>query len=207
MKTIAVLSQKGGGGRTTTSIHLGVEAERKGFAVAILDIDPQASAAGWADNRQVETPSVTSIQPTRLPKALDVARSSGADLAIIDTAPHSSDAAIAAAEQSDLVLIPCRPNILDLRAIGPTVKISKLVGKPAFVILNAVPHQAPRIIEDATNTVRKHGIKVAPVVIHQRASYAHALIVGKAAQEYDPLGNCVDEIASLFAWVRRQLAC
>ena len=32
-----------------------------------------------------------------------------ARLAIIDTAPHSADAAIIAAEAADLVLVPCRP--------------------------------------------------------------------------------------------------
>jgi len=60
-----------------------------------------------------------------------------ARLAIIDTAPHSADAAIIAAEAADLVLVPCRPGILDLHAIGSTAWIVKLAGKPAFVILNA----------------------------------------------------------------------
>jgi chromosome partitioning protein len=67
-----------------------------------------------------------------------------------------------AAEVADLVLVPCRPGILDLRAIGSTARIGKVAGKPAFVILNAAPPHAPRLIEDARAAVATHGLDVAP---------------------------------------------
>ena len=108
MKTVAILSQKGGTGKTTLAVHLAVAAERRDVPVAVLDLDPQASAADWKDSRPGDAPSVTSIQASRLRKALDVAGSAGAALVIIDSAPHSADAAIAAAEAADLILIPCR---------------------------------------------------------------------------------------------------
>ena len=49
---------------------------------------------------------------------------------------------------------PCRPGILDLRAIGSTARILKLAGKPAFVVLNATPPhsrvvEAPRVAAPA----------------------------------------------------------
>ncbi len=207
MKTIAIISGKGGAGRSTTSIHLAVEAESRGMTTAILDLDPQASAAGWADNRQDETPTVTSIQATRLVKTLSVARHSGAQLVIIDTAPWSADAAVTAAEQADLILIPCRPGIFDLRAIGATAKIAKLVGKKAFVVLNAVRPGSRHVVADAIEAVHIHGLEVSPFVIHQRASYSHALVSGCGAQEYEPHGKSASEIASLFTWVRAQIAC
>jgi chromosome partitioning protein len=114
------------------------------------------------------------IQPSRLRKALDVAAGAGAALVIIDSAPHSADAAVAAAEAADLVLIPCRAGILDLRAIATTARIVKVTGKPAFVILNAAPIRAPRLMEDAIAAVQQHGLAVAPTVIHQRSAYAHS---------------------------------
>ena len=206
MKTVALLSQKGGGGRSTTCIHLAVEAERKGLSVALLDIDPQASCAAWSYHRPHDYPAVTSIQPTRLNKAIDLLRSSGADLVIADTAPHSSDVALLAAEAADLILIPCRPSILDLRAIAPTIKITRIAGKKAFVVLNAVPHRAPRIVADATEAVNGHGMEVAPVIIHQRSSFSHALTSGLAVQEYDPAGKAAIEVARLFTWVCQQLS-
>jgi chromosome partitioning protein len=52
MHTIAVLSQKGGAGKTTVAVNLAVYASLQGAKVAILDIDPQASASSWADLRE-----------------------------------------------------------------------------------------------------------------------------------------------------------
>src|SRR5271163_4178049 len=145
MKTLAILSQKGGTGKTTLVLHLAVAAERMDVPVAVLDLDPQASAAGWKDSRADEAPSVISLQPSRLTNAPEVAAASGAGLAIIDSAPHSADVAIAAAEAADLILIPDRAGILDPRAIATTAVIVKLTGKPAYVILNHTPPRAPRL--------------------------------------------------------------
>ena len=111
-----------------------------------------------------------------------------------------------AAEASDLILVPCRPGILDLRAIGSTARIVKVAGKPAFVVLNAAPPHAPRLIEDARTAVATHGLKVAPVVIAQRAALAHSLTVGQTAEEYEPGGKAAEEIAALFAWLLTVLA-
>jgi chromosome partitioning protein len=44
----------------------------------------------------------------------------------------------------------------------------------------------PRLIEDARTAVATHGLDVAPVVIAQRAAFAHALTVGQTAEEYEP---------------------
>jgi chromosome partitioning protein len=152
-------------------------------------------------HRADETPSVTSIQPSRIAKAIQVAAASGASLVIIDTAPHSADAAMAAAEAADLILIPCRAGILDLRAIATTARVVKVAGTPAHVVLNHTPPRAPRLIEDAIAAVKQHGLAVAPEVLHQRSAYAHALTVGQTAQEYDPAGKAAGEIAALFKWL------
>lgn len=205
MKTVAILSQKGGTGKTTLAVHLAVAAERRDVPVAVLDLDPQASAADWKDSRAGDSPSVTSIQSSRLGKALEVAESAGAALVIIDSAPHSADAAVAAAEAADLILIPCRAGILDLRAIATTARIVKVTGKPAFVIMNAAPTRAPRLMADAIAAVHKHGLAVAPVVIHQRSAYAHALTAGQTAEEYEPEGKAAEEVGELFTWLRKML--
>ena len=206
MKTVAILSQKGGTGKTTLAVHLALAAERRDLVVAVLDLDPQASAAEWKDSRHGDTPSVTSIQSTRLGKALEVAESAGAALIVIDTAPHSADAAVAAAEAADLILIPCRAGILDLRAIATTARIVKVTGKPAFVVLNTIPPNSPRIVADAIAAVQQHGLPVAPVVIHQRSAYAHALTAGQTAEEYEPNGKAAEEIGELFKWLGSVLA-
>lgn len=206
MRTIAILSQKGGTGKTTLSLHLAVAAQKAGQAAVVIDLDPQASAAGWKDSRSGEEPVVVSVPAPRLPYTLQAAESGGAYLAIIDTAPHSGDVALAAAEAADLVLIPCRPGILDLRAIGTTARVVKLAGKPAYVVLNTVPPRASNVLADARAAVAVHGLDVAPVALQQRAAYAHSLTAGQTAQEYERGGKAAEEIAKFYGWLQAMLA-
>ncbi len=205
MYTVAILSQKGGTGKTTLALHLAVAAEKAGQLAAVIDLDPQASAAGWKDSRQAETPVVVSVPATRLPHALEAARAGGAELALIDSAPHSGDVSLAAAEAADLVLIPCRPGILDLRAIGATARIVKLSGKRAFVVLNAMPPRAPNVLADARAAVAVHGLDVSPVSLQQRAPFAHALTAGQTVHEYEPNGRAAEEVTQLYAWLWDEL--
>ncbi len=205
MKTISFLSQKGGTGKTTLCVHLAVAAERAGKSAVILDLDPQASSTGWKDNRTEETPVAVSLQFSRLGQTLAASQQSGAAFAFIDSAPHSDQVAMAAAESADLILIPCRAGILDIRAIAMTAKIAKIAGKPAFVILNALPPQATSLIAEARDAVAVHGLELAPVAIHQRAAYAHSLIDGHVAMEFDPKGKAAAEITTLYDWLEKQL--
>jgi len=131
MKTVAIISQKGGAGKTTVAIHLAVAAEQHGVRTAVFDLDPQASATSWADRRKTPAPAVVAAQ----------AAAQSADLVLIDSAPNADAASLAAARVADLILIPCRPAAFDLDAIGTTLNLATLAGKPAWVVLNAVsPH-------------------------------------------------------------------
>ena len=43
MKIIAIANQKGGTGKTSTTVHLGAALVRAGLHVLLVDLDPQAS--------------------------------------------------------------------------------------------------------------------------------------------------------------------
>lgn len=65
MKALAVISRKRGAGQTTLALNLAVAAERAGLATAVIDLDPQASAKGWHDQRRQDAPAVISAQVSR----------------------------------------------------------------------------------------------------------------------------------------------
>jgi len=70
MKTIAILGQKGGTGKTTIALALAVRAAQSGKSVAVLDLDPQGSARKWAKRRTSETPAVARRDPYELSETL-----------------------------------------------------------------------------------------------------------------------------------------
>lgn len=204
MKVLAILSQKGGAGKTTLALHLAVEAERLGLATAVIDLDPQASAASWGDGRQQETPAVVSAQASRLNQVLTAARDGDAQLAVIDTAPHSESAALAAAREADLILIPCRPAILDLRAISHTIDLARMVAKPVSVVLNSVPARGS-LLREAEEALEGYDVIVCPESLGQRSAFIHSLTAGLTAQEYEPHGKAAREVERLMRWTATQL--
>lgn len=60
VQILAIIGQKGGSGKTTTALGLAVAASRVGRVVAVIDLDPQATATHWSDRRREATPVVVS---------------------------------------------------------------------------------------------------------------------------------------------------
>ena len=132
MFTVALISRKGGAGKTTLACGLAVASEQEGLVTALVDLDPQGSASTWASLRIADTPAVISGHAAQLPTLLTAARDAGAKFAIIDTAPHSTDAALAAAHAANLVLIPAAHPSPTCTRSGP---VSKSPAKPELLLL------------------------------------------------------------------------
>ncbi len=206
MRTIAIVSQKGGAGKTTLAINLAVEAARTEVTL-ILDTDPQATASRWGEWRGGRDPEVIDCgAPSLLSGKLAKAAELGAYLAIIDTPPHADAMARQAARLADLVLIPCRPRAFDLAAIEATAELVNSNRKPAFVVFNAGPPRAQVIYAEAASLVGGgFGLAIAPVLLPERADFHHSAAVGVAAAERDGHGKAANEIRALWAWAREQV--
>ena len=196
MDVLAVMSQKGGAGKTTLAVHLAVEAHRQGIRVELIDTDPQQSAGVWARARGGESPAVTHIQPTKLSTALDQRRKDGVELVIVDTAPHTGPDAVDIARLAGRVLIPVRPGVFDLAAARQTIGIVREAGVVSMLVLSACPHRAPEV-PMAREALAMSGLPVAETQIGDRRSFSRAIQTGRAVSEFEPEGKAADEIRML----------
>ena len=204
MFTISIIGQKGGTGKTTAVLGLAVAAARAGHDVAVIDLDPQATAANWKDRRNEENPPVVSAQASRLRQTLEAAKSGGVEFAFVDTAGRSDDSALNAARVANLVLIPSRPNIVEVETLPQVNDLLRLAGNPpALVLLNGIHPTAGRAsINEVHEAIRAlFGLTVCPVHLCQRSAYAEAMTTGKVPQEIDPDGKAGDELKRLFEFV------
>jgi chromosome partitioning protein len=203
MKTLAIISQKGGSGKTTLAVHMAYCAAMHDQKVAIIDLDPQGSAFDWNESRKPDREfDATKAEARELAGKLKDAERAGIDLAIIDTAPHvTADAAIAA-QLADFVLVPCRPARFDLKAVASTLKMLTAAKTRHAVVINVAPH-GYRLVDEARTALGQLGVTVLPDVVHQFAALSHAVIDGSSVHEYDPDGVAAAEIEQLYNHITR----
>ena len=200
MQTVALISQKGGAGKTTVALHLAVAFAVSGQNTAVIDLDPQASAANWADRREADLPVVISAHASRLQHEMRRAQDAGCQVLILDTAPHSDRTALDAAKAADLILMPCRAAILDIEAVTATLDLVRTTGKRVYAVLNATTPQGHEARE-AAEALAELNVHACPTWLGNRVAFARSLISGQTAQEVDSRGKAAQEISQLHTFV------
>ena len=222
MKTIAVLNQKGGSGKSTLVECLAVAADLDGQAVAILDMDPQGTTYQWGKRRKataLETavergedpaevtvnPPVISVSQADYQDKWEDMRDMGADLVIIDTPARLDTWAMNAAELADLVIIPAKPTVKDLERVEASIKLACVTeARPAFVVLNQVRAQGDRTAQ-AEAFIKAKNYPVCPARLGYRVAYEDADAYGQTPQEYEPSGQAAEEIAMVYRYTGKLL--
>jgi len=204
MKTLAILSRKGGTGKTTLAVNLASAAEHAGHRVAIVDLDSQASASEWGDWRAAETPAVISVHSARLPQVLHKLQQDGITFAILDTPPKIEDIAGDAAKAADLAVIPCKLGAFDLKAIEKTILVGNMAKCPMRIVFNAVRARTS-MLHPAKRAVQVYEVDVAPCVIGDRVVFSHSVMEGLSVMEYDAKGKASIEIQALFRYIAKEM--
>jgi chromosome partitioning protein len=202
MKTVALVAQKGGTGKSTLAIHLAVCASLRGKSVALVELDNQDTIKEWRAVRASDDLEVVSARAQDLPRLMAEAKKQRADLVILDTAGRADTIAEQVIAAADVVLIPCRPFANDLRATPRTVaqvKAVKKKGQRAFIVLNSCPVQGTRH-EEARGALETL-LTLAPVDVHYYMAFADALNDGRSVEEYDPKSKASQEIGALYDWM------
>src|SRR5436190_817943 len=121
MNVITVASRKGGAGKTTLSMHLATLAHGAGRRCLLIDGDPQGSLA-LCNSLRGERALPFATAERGIARALALAAIAGTEWVFVDTAPTMWVVVQEAIRAATLVVIPARPGLLDLAAVGETVK-------------------------------------------------------------------------------------
>ncbi len=198
MPIVAIISRKGGVGKSTIAANLAVLG---GEGVVLLDTDPQASLADWRDRRPSEYlwPEVQTVPPARVSVAL---RRCMAPWVLMDTQPGDSEL-LTICTAADFLLLVVRPGQFDLDAIGCTLAAMKTSNKPGAIVINQAHPQAS--LDSLTTELSELGYPVAPA-IRFRADVEHGNSSGLGVTEQAPDSKAAAEVQMLWSWLKEAIA-
>lgn len=209
MKTLAVLSRKGGTGKTTLALHLAVAARNAGLSTLVVDLDRQQSSMEWRRLRPLGDIVVEPLKPGALFTRQQDARREGVDLLIVDTGPTLEADVEQAIRCADLCAIVSRPNFFDLKAVADTAALAQSFHRDVVFVLNQAPSRRNGIenpaVGEAVLALRGLGGVVAPIGLRSRVAYQQSVALGLTAQEHEPEGAAASEVAALWRWMEARL--
>lgn len=199
MNVLALVTQKGGTGKSSLAVSLAVAAHERGLRTYVIDLDPQGTAKNWYERRQAEGIEVASLNASQVETAIGMLIKHGIDLVIIDTPGVDSPATTAAMKVATLCLIPARPSVADIEATRPTIQSLNKLGKPFAFVLNQCPPGRSIRTSDAFRVLLLSGA-VANTPLAIRADHQDAMATGQGVTERDTNGKAAAEIRELLQW-------
>jgi chromosome partitioning protein len=202
-RIITIAQQKGGAGKTTLAAQLAVVWAGQGRRLALLDIDPQASLAAWAELRQARLVEAglgfefAALSGWRAAEWIE-RHAREADFVVVDSPPHAELEARIAVRAAGLVLVPLQPSPLDLWSTATTLRLAREEGRKVLAVLNRVPARSS-LIETVVAELARDGVVVATARLGSRVAFAQAMARGRGVSETAPSGPAAAEIAALAA--------
>jgi len=187
MKTISVLQQKGGSGKTTIAVNLAHALQLDGHSVLLVCSDPQGSARDWNDANEGMTLPVIGLDRETLPMDLK-AVSAGYDFIVIDGAPQLQRMCAVTIKISDVVIIPVQPSPYDIWATAELVELIKTrqevangLPKAAFVVSRAIINT--KLSNEITEALSSYELPVLESATYQRVIYPTTASTGQTVFE------------------------
>ncbi len=209
MRTIALLNQKGGVGKTTLATNLAASFALSGDRVLYIDSDPQGSGLDWSAARKAKPLfNVVGLPKSTIHRDLPTL-ALPYQWVFIDGPPRVYDVARSAIMSADLVLIPVQPSPYDVWSAKEIVdlineaSIMKPNLKAAFVVNRKIVNTA--IGRDVTEALAGFTLPVLKAAISQRVGFAESAGQGLTVLETDPQGSAAKEIRALVSEIRGYL--
>jgi chromosome partitioning protein len=195
MAIVTFGSSKGGSGKSTLCVNLGVARKLAGSDLLLVDADPQQSLTQWSalrESNQVE-PYLENVQRVGEgfgKSVLEVSRRY--DTTLIDVAGHNSDELRAALNISNLVVLPLRPSNFDAWVFASDLRLLEqariynpgLIALVCFNGLSFAPAVRAREVRDMSEVLAAYsGFDIAQAAVGQRAAFNRSVALGRAVLE------------------------
>jgi chromosome partitioning protein len=185
MRIVALVGQKGGVGKTTTTMNLAA-VMAKHSRVLVVDVDPQRSTTWWAENAGEKLPFdfAADVDPTNLKRLRELPY----DTIFVDTPGSLEDTTVLSAvlDAADFVILPLNPEPLNTPAMVRTVRQHITPRElPHRVLLSKIDRRRPGQLEDWEQLV-DNGLKLPRFKHYIRlyAAHADAPLEGKVVTQY-----------------------
>jgi len=186
-QTIALLQQKGGSGKTTTSVNLAGGLRELGYRVLITDMDKdKPDAWSWAAKSDSMKNIAVQIDEKQAREELSKLKNQY-DFIIIDTPPNFQTAALKAALLADLVVIPTAPSGMDLSGLLEAKELAQTADRPYKLLANRVVKNT--VMSRSLLQVLEEDGNMFETVIPQSIKFIEAESQGLYIGEYEPNGN------------------
>lgn len=182
MQWIAVSNIKGGVGKSTIALSLAHWLAQKGYTVAVVDDDRNRTVSKWqaraAMNPNSEQPAFK-IYPFE-----EIGKAEGCDYGIVDTAASVSDETIKeVTEFSNIVLIPCTPDIDALTATQETADQVIANGGNYAILLNNCPRASKRENQDIAEAIADGEYELISQFVRHGIGIKRASLAGKTVEQ------------------------
>lgn len=187
-KTIALLQQKGGSGKTTTAVNLSGALKELGYKVIIADMDKdKPDAWSWLIKSDTMNDIAQQVDEKQAREQIAELKKS-CDFLIIDTPPNFQTAALKAALLADLVIIPAAPSGMDLSGLLEAKDLAMTANRPYRLLANRITKNTS-MTKSLLNVLYEDG-HAFDTAIPQSVKFVEAetagLYIGEYARESDP---------------------
>jgi chromosome partitioning protein len=207
---IAFCSQKGGSGRTSTSIACAVEWQQRRRKVLLVDCDPQRSALTWSSVAQENghaAPSTVAMgaglgRPELLPTL-----AAKHHVTVIDGPPRRDELAREILMVADLAVLPCGPSAMDVWALAESLELVRKAQqvrpelRAAVLITRKQPSTS--LGKGVRDALIATGFPVLKSELTYRVAYQEAPAAGMGPTTYAPNSPASAEVKALVAELER----